>query len=174
MNQELINQLQSDNTKEVLQAIELLAIEGKSTYLPLLINLLHSSIDADVVSAITSMLGQLKQQDAVPYLVEAIADENYHDIREELLTVCWENGLSYAVHIDVFIDIMITADFMSAFEAHTLITNMWGKITAEQRAEEEQKIADALLDMNTEKAVLLEEVKDFLYALEEGVQPAEY
>ncbi|MFV0522761.1 MAG: HEAT repeat domain-containing protein [Mangrovibacterium sp.] len=170
----ITSKIESGNQKEILEAVEVLISEGQADCLPTLINLLHNTIDEQVITAVNSMLRQLKQQDAVPYLIEAIADENFHDIREKLLIACWENGLSYVKYIDVLIDIMIAADFMSAFEVHTLITNMWGKITEDQLAVEEQKITDALLNVNAEKAVLLQEVKEYLHVLEEGVEPAEY
>ncbi len=172
--QAIIKQLQSNNTTEVLQGIELFAQQGEAQYLPLVIDLLDSAIDEEIIGAITSMLGQLKQQDAVPYLIEAITDENRHDIREELLAACWENGLNYLAHLSVFIQIMIEADFMSAFEAHTVITNMSGKISTEERLAMEDKIDHSLVGMNAEKLTLLQEVKDFLYALEDGIEPAEY
>lgn len=170
----LTERLQSKNTAHQLRAVEELSQSGEAKHLPLVFGLLQDTADEEVIGAITSLLGQLKQQAAVPYLAEAIADENLHDIREELLAACWENGLDYTAHLALFVDIMISADFMSAFEAHTVITNMSGKIAPEQREEEESKIADALLHTNAEKATLLQEVQDFLYALENGIAPAEY
>ncbi|MFV0290812.1 MAG: HEAT repeat domain-containing protein [Mangrovibacterium sp.] len=170
---ELKNRLQSGRADEVLQALEDLAMEGDVECLPVVIDLLHDSVDEQIVGQIGSLLGQLKQQEAVPHLMAAVGDDRLHDIREELLTACWENGLSYVDYIGLLVDIMISSDFMTAFEVHTLITNMWGKISREQRMSEESKIDAALLSINAEKGNLLEEVKDYLYALEEGVEPQE-
>lgn len=174
MNDTIISKLQSENTSNILSGINEFAESGKVKHIPYVLNILANSIDKEVLTNISLVLGQLKHQESTLYLVEAIKDDKYHDCREEIIVACWENGLNYTEYISAFIDIMISSDFMLALEAHTVITNMTGQISKEIREVEQEKIKIALQNTNKEKEMLLTEVSEFLYALEDGILPMEY
>ncbi len=165
----IAHQLCAEDKNEILKGLEAFAQKGKVQDIPHVINLLHVAIEEDIVLNAMRILGQLKYQEAVPYLMNAIQDERYADSRESLLQSCWENGLSYIDYLETLIDIMISSNFMLAFEVHTIITNMTGKISTDIRVTLQEKINEALLNTNNDKQELLKDVSNYLYALEEGV-----
>ncbi len=63
---------------------------------------------------------------------------------------------------------------MVAFEAHTVITNMTGKISMAQCENESKRIQASLAEQSEEKRGLLEEILEFLPLLEAGIEPQSY
>lgn len=174
LNDAILRNLESKNTELVNQTLTELAESGNSAYIPYLIGLLHSTQNQEIKKRVSSFLAELKHRDAIPMLIDAIRDERYAGELHILVSACWENGLNYTEHLPLFIDLMLERDFMVAFEAHTVITNMTGKISAEWCREETRKITQALPSLGVDKRGLLEEILNFLPALEAGIEPQEY
>jgi len=124
-----INNLLSENQELITETIEEIKIEGRSTLLPFLIELLYASKNEEVKKQIYNLLCELKQTDSIPVILEAIKNEKYAPIQEVLIRTCWENGLNYIPYISTFVDIVINGEFMNAFEAFTVIENMEGTIS---------------------------------------------
>jgi len=170
----ILEKLQSQKQELVIETIEQLGESGNSAYLPHLFELLHTTTDAEIKKHITRLLAELKHKDVVPYFIEAIKNKNYKEELQFLVSACWENGLDYSEHLPLFIDMLIEEDFMVAFEAHTVITNMEGKITTAMRDQETAKINHAITTATDEKKSMLLDVIDYLIALEEGIEPQNY
>ena len=139
-NPQIIQKLQSTNPSVVTETISQLRSSGNVAYLPVLIELLHSSENPEINSKIFNLLADLKNIDAIPPLIDAIQDKKYKEERKVLVSVCWENGLDYSAYLPMFVDLVITEDFVIAFEAYTVITTMEGKISPELLNSETDKI----------------------------------
>ena len=118
----LLNDLKSGKETLVINAIEKLMDAGDVSYLPDIFELLKSNPSQEVRKQITSLLSQLKPQEAVPVLIEAI--RNHKEIRKDLISACWSNGLDYREYMSDFIDWTIESDFETQFEAYSVVTNM--------------------------------------------------
>ena len=174
LNNDTIQNLQSANSEVVADTLNQLSETGNSAYIPFLVELLHSTQNPEIKKRVTSLLSELKHSDAIPLIIEAIQNQKYTDDLQYLVSACWENGMDYSAHLPLFVDLMLEQDFMVAFEAHTVITNMTGKISSELCGELTQKIQAALPSVDEGKRGLLEEILDFLPALEAGIDPMEY
>jgi hypothetical protein len=82
-------------------------------------------------------------------------NEKYRDERTELVACCWQNGLNYTEYLPLFIDLVIDEPFLTAFEAFTVIENMYGRIDDEVIGKEIIKITEAFSTASDEKAYLL-------------------
>ena len=63
---------------------------------------------------------------------------------------------------------------MVAFEAHTVIMNMSGKISQDIVDKESNKIKRNLLDADESKKQLLHDILDFLPVFEQGIEPQQF
>lgn len=121
----------SANAETVTRALNTLKAEGNIHYLPLLFDVLNSGPEKKVETEITEILGTLKVKDATPVMVNALKEKKYKPIRKKLLTACWQNGLDYKNHLQVFVDLVIEEDWETGFEAFTVIDNM-GKLPGQE------------------------------------------
>jgi hypothetical protein len=174
INDNTIHNLQSDNTELVTETIEQLSETGNSAYLPFLFELLHSTNNKEIKRRIARLLAELKHSDAIPLIIEAIRNKTYDQELQYLVSACWENGMDYIEYLSLFVDLMIEHEFIVALEAHTVITNMTGKIAMVTCEQEIKKIEEALPSASEDKREMLLEVIDFLKILEQGIEPQNY
>lgn len=158
----ILKNLKSVDSEKVIETIEELRVSGKTSDIPVLLELLHSSENVEVKSKITSLLGNLKDRAGIPLIIEAIQDQKYAPELKQLISCCWENGLDYSDYLPVFVDLLIAQDFLVAFEAYTVITNMVTTIDQAKIDIEIEKLDQGMRSTTDEKKVLMLDVIDFL------------
>lgn len=161
----LLKNLFSANRQTVTEAITEIKESGNSNLIPGLIEIYYSSADNEINKMIYSILAELKYTSAVPLIIEAIQNEKYADIRESLIKICWENGLDYTPYISLFTDLVISGDFMTAFEAFTVIENMEGSIPEEKVEENVVKLKKAVKVADKEKSKFLTDLISIIQQL---------
>ncbi len=170
----ILNDLQSGNSQTALKAIKKISESGNSAYLPKMIELFCQTDDSEIKKQISKLLSELKHRDAVPFLIEAIENHRKDPELQPIVSACWENGLDYSNHLSLFVDLIIEGDFMLAFEAHTVITNMYGRISQEIVEKESNKIKRAILECGEEKKQLLHDILEFLPVFAQGIDPQQF
>ena len=120
-----------------------------------LFELLHNTTFPEIKKSILNLLSELKNKESVPLLIEAINNDKYLVERKELVACCWQNGLSYNEYLPLFIDLVIDHSFLIAFEAFTVIENMYGTVDDDLIDQQMAKIIKALNHADEEKAYLL-------------------
>ncbi len=157
-NKLIINKLQSTDIEEVLFAIKELRNTGNKNLIPAVIELLANHKSEKVKKQITELLYDLKYQAAAPFIIKAIQSNNFKNIRELLLSVCWQSRLDFSEYIPVFIKLFIEGNFNEAFEAFTVIDSMDAKI--------EKKIVTGSIDkLKNEISNIAENKKELLVEL---------
>lgn len=169
-----LKNLQSENSNIVSDTLNKLSESGNSTYIPVLIELLHSTQNDEIRKRITRLLAELKHSDAIPLIIEAIENKQYVNELQHLVSACWENGMDYSKYLSVFTDLIIGNDFLVAFEAYTVITNMTGKISEDMYLEESQKIKAAMENAEDNKKQIMKDILNFLPSLEQGIEPLSF
>src|ERR1035437_10298531 len=152
---EIISNLRSTDSDLVLETINKLREAGNSLIIPELIELLHNTELSEIKKSILNLLSELKNKESVPILMSVIKNDKYANERKELVACCWQNGLSYNDYIPVFVDLVIQEEFLVAFEAFTVIENMFGNFEGEVIEAELVKIKSALKDASEQKVYLL-------------------
>ena len=147
--------LRSPDPEIVLETIEKVKESGNHLILDGIFDLLHETQIPEIKKSILTLLSELKSKESIPILISAIINENYSDERTELVACCWQNGLIYNEYLPLFVDLVIGEPFLTAFEAFTVIENMYGSIDDEIIGKEIIKITDALATASDEKAYLL-------------------
>ncbi|HEY3372829.1 MAG TPA: hypothetical protein VGK10_18415 [Prolixibacteraceae bacterium] len=160
--QQLLKGLLSTDPETVLATLEELRVSGETSDIPVLLEMLHHSKDKEIKSKIHSLFANLKEKDTIPLIIAAIQNERYAPELQQLVSCCWENGLDYTPYLPLFVDLLIDSDFLVAFEAYTVITNMTTTIDQVKIDVEIEKLDRALHTTSEEKKVLMLDVVDFL------------
>ena len=159
---QILKGLNSADPEVVLQAIEALRAEGITSDIPVLLEIMRQSKNKEIRSKVTALLGNLKDKETIPLLVDAIQDKKYDSNLQQIVSACWENGLDFSPYLPVFIDLLIEKDFLVAFEAYTLIMNMEKAIDQRLIDVEIEKLDKAMHAATDEKKALMLDVIDFL------------
>ena len=155
--QKLRSALQSQDTKIILQALSDLREEGSVSDISILLDLLLNSNDTQILHAVKNILIDIKETHAVGTIISAIENNTYSSIKKELVSVCWESRLNFSDHLNLFVDLLIHEDFIVSFEAFTVIENMSGNITQEEKDRQTQKLKDAISAVDEERKRFLHE-----------------
>jgi HEAT repeat protein len=131
-NIELKKDLNSKNTAIISKALHYISENGNHEIIPDLILLLENNNSDSIKEQLIRIFEDLHDQRAVPYLINAISDKKYKNIRGLLVSACWKNSLNFEDYIELFTDIFIESDFTEAFDALTVIDNMY--TIAEEKA----------------------------------------
>lgn len=158
INTALRDKLFAPQPETVISAIRVLEEHGNKTYLPILFELLIAHTEKSVRDEIQKLLGNIKDKESVLVFIEALKTPKYASIRKEITTACWQNGMDYSPHMDVFTDLVINENWETAFEAFTVIEN-FEEIPPEVNIKDlKLKIARALKTADEQKQYFLEEI----------------
>jgi hypothetical protein len=163
----LLQNLKSNNPEVVLQTIEEIRETGSSGQITGLMELLHETDNQDIKKHILLLFSELKSTGTVPLLMEAIQNKKYADELKDLLVCCWHNGLNYNAYLPIFIDLVINEEFLTSFEAFTVIENMYGKMDETMVVQQLAKIHNSIITANEQKKYLLNELHKIILNIPE-------
>ncbi|HKJ42223.1 MAG TPA: HEAT repeat domain-containing protein [Sunxiuqinia sp.] len=170
INKGTVNRLNSADSEVAIKTINELGDKGNAAYVPVLVELLHSTDNAEIKKRIARLLSTLKHSDAIPLIIDAIENKKYANELKYLVSACWENGMDYSKHLSLFIDLVIEQEFLVAFEAYTVITNMTGRISQQIADQESRKLKEAMIQTDNQKKELFHDLLDFLPHFERGIE----
>ena len=153
-----IQSLRSSNRTAILTTLDELRSEGDVSVLPELFSLMLVQEDQEVLDKIASLLNDLKDNDAADILTEAISNPEYEKIRTSLVAACWQNGLSYGKHINTFVDVVVSGDYIAAIEAFTVIEEAVGELEPEERQALVRSLKTKLKQVDEQKKALFVEL----------------
>ncbi|MEN8116288.1 MAG: HEAT repeat domain-containing protein [Bacteroidota bacterium] len=158
INSEIKNNLFSPSPEVVISAIQKIKDKGNKEYLPMLFELLLAGPEMEVRKEILKLLGTIKDKETIPAYIEALQNVKFKEVKKEILTTCWQNGLDFSEYLDVFVDIVIDCDWEIAFEAFTVIENQNYFPPEEELRNIKLKIAGVLKTADEQKRYFLEEI----------------
>ena len=116
--------LNSGNQSEIILALSPHSKGAKPQYLPDILDLLNKKPDLEIQKIISQILGHLDQQESANILLNHISECNDEYLLKILLVGCWENGLDYSEHIEIFAKKALNGSFEIALEVMTVIENL--------------------------------------------------
>ena len=122
-NKEIIKKLRSEESSAVLDTLKYIIKEGNKDILIEVIGLLHKTNDTIIRDETLKIIENLKDQESVLVIINAIENPDHKDILALLVASCWKNGLNFSDHALNFVEIFIQSDFLLAFEVFTVIDN---------------------------------------------------
>ena len=149
--QDILKQLASNDMEVVKSAIEQIKQEGDISIAAELLDTLQQSQDTAVITNLTALLSDVKDSNFKTILMDKLINATSDTGKANLLRICWESAIDFSEYLDVFVDMLINEDFITALEASTVIENLGGKIP-------EEKLLAAIKRLETNK----DEDKSFL------------
>jgi hypothetical protein len=122
-NKEIIKKLRSENSSIIIDTLKYIIKEGNKDILKEVIDLLNKTDETVIRNEAINIIENLKDQDSVPIIIDAIENSDYKNIIVILVASCWKNGLNFNQYITSFTEIFIQSEFLLAFEAFTVIDN---------------------------------------------------
>jgi len=153
--QSIIEKLNSDNPLDLKETLIELREKGDSEYIPLLFDLLLKYHNSNITSTIKSFISDIKDSSLKEILINSIRNEKFKSIKKDLLTICWESRFDFSEHLNLFVDCIVYDDFISAFEALTVIENLNTNITEETKNEQISRLKEAILKADKTKQQLI-------------------
>lgn len=146
--------IKTSNQELIDHALEEIKTKGDESDVAPLITFLHQTSSIEVKEIIYQLFIDLKHENSVDQLIHELENEKDLDILERLVASCWQNGLNYSRHLPFFVQLIIDQEFQIAFEAFTVIENMYGKIEGDTES--------MLLNKIDKSLPLAEERKQYL------------
>lgn len=122
--QYIIKKLNSNDVALVKEAIEEIKREGDLTIVPDLLELLLHCPDTKIITPLTTLLSDIKDSNFKQILIDKLVSATSDATKSNLLRICWESAIDFSEHLELFVDILIKDDFISALEASTVIENL--------------------------------------------------
>jgi len=127
-NKDLIRDLNSKNIALISKAIDYISEKGNPEIIPELIALLNDNKDDSLKEQLIKLFENLHEQKSLIYIINALSDKQNKNIRSLLVSTCWKSSLNFDDHIELFTEIFIESDFTEAFDALTVIENMYSVV----------------------------------------------
>jgi hypothetical protein len=153
-----IQSLRSGNRTAILSTLKEFRVHGHISILPDLFDLLVEQESEEIIVEITTLLNDLKDQDAAELLSKAIANPDYKEVQAHLVAACWQNGLAYGKYLDTFLEVVIKGEYIAAIEAFTVIEEAIGDLEPNQKDRMVKKLKARLKEVDDEKKPLISEL----------------
>lgn len=154
--------IKSGNPELMDHALDEIKNKGDETYIAPLVAFIHQNLTSVVKDKIYQLFIDLKHENSVDPLVDELKNENDPYILERMVATCWQNGLNYSKHLPFFVQLVIDQEFQIAFEAFTVIENMYGKIDSDVESILMAKIGKSIQNADDKKQYLLKGMLDII------------
>ena len=153
---DILKDLKANDANIVLEAIKRNRKDGNVKTFKALLETLRDTDEPTVEASIIEFLYDLKDEDSIPALVEAINDEEFSYYHSFLVAAFWQSSIDGSGHIDLFVQKAIDGDYMTALEALTVIENFDSSFSQSELLEYETEINEATeKETNEDKKALL-------------------
>ncbi|MBN1414592.1 MAG: hypothetical protein JW973_05795 [Bacteroidales bacterium] len=116
-----ISRLESKNPSVIITTIREIRNHGNIRMLPYLFNLMKPSTHEIIRKSIIMLIGEIKVQKAVSYIVSGLENTHPGNDFTSLVAACWQSGLDFSEYIPVFIKIFMENDYQTSVEAFSVI-----------------------------------------------------
>ena len=158
---DIINHFKSDDAKIVLDAIKKNRKDGNSVSFKALLELLRDTDEPTVEAAIIEFLYDLKDEESVPVLANAIQDEDFLYYQSFLVATFWQSAIDGSDYLDLFVKTAIKGEYMTSLEALTVIENFDSAFPQDELLELESDLNEAKEEeQDDDKKVLLQSMAD--------------
>lgn len=147
----ILNDLQASNEQTVLDAIKRNRKEGNNKTFAALLETLKNTDEPTVEAAIIEFLYDLKDQDSVDILINALKDHQMAFYDSFLIAAFWQSAIDGSDYLPLFVKKAINGDYMVCLEALTVVENFDSRFNNETIIE---------LEADLDEAIEAEKVKD--------------
>lgn len=158
----LQRKLFSTNEKEVIEVLKNISEIGYPEIITDLIGLYSSSQFENVKNQIYFILSNLKDKNSVSYFIHGLKLETNPEIRTQLISACWQNGLDYSDYLEYFIEIISKESMFNSIEAFSVIEGNYTNLEESKLIELRSFVKKIKKETVEENLKLLSEVESII------------
>jgi len=141
-----------------LSTIEDIRKKGDLIIINLLFDLLATSSNSKIKSAVTSLLADIKDEKAAPIFIKAVTERKYKTIQASILQIMWQANINFSKYADTIISIIKNEDFETVIEASTVLDTMVDDIEPEKKDVYKNALKEAAQKSDSPKKELIEDL----------------
>jgi nitrate reductase assembly molybdenum cofactor insertion protein NarJ len=169
-----LKDLQADNAKTVIAAIEKLREIGDESVIVPIINTLVNHPLEDVKNAASHFLFDLRDAKVLPTLISEIQNPDNKEYQRILVSACWESSMNCSAYLPFFVDLAIISDYMVCLECLTVIENMEGPFELQEINDAIEKVKNAVDEDEEGKYELLNSIWEVLVDIRASMDENSY
>lgn len=154
---QLLKRLRSGEERLVLRALTELRSTGHTGYVPELLQVMNHSGE-NVRREMVRLLSDIKAKAVIPLLIEGLNDPELKAVHAGIASACWQSGMDYSTHIDVFIRIFLESDYMTALESFSVIEQSLAEMAEPDIRHTRNLILEGLEKISEDKSPLAGEL----------------
>lgn len=158
-NAEIIRRLRSDKQNLVIPVLNHLRHSiHAAAYLPEVINLLYKTQIEETRRELSLFLIGFKDPGGIPYIIDALRDDQFKPIWNIIISACWQSGMDYSNNLDTFILIFLKEDYLTALEAFSVIEQSLPYLEEHKLGQYRKQLESGLNKVDKDKATLVREM----------------
>ncbi|PIP54834.1 MAG: hypothetical protein COX07_03155 [Bacteroidetes bacterium CG23_combo_of_CG06-09_8_20_14_all_32_9] len=158
----LHKKLFSANEKEVIYTLKNISKKKYFELVTNLIDLFAKSTSKNIKNEVFNILINLKDNNSVKYFMEGLIKQTDANVRLQLISACWQNGLNYSPYINYFIEIICNESITHAIEAYSVIEMNYMKLDEKQLSIFKENVKKLKNQSSGENLKLLIEVESLV------------
>lgn len=158
--------LNAGSTNGIITTLKELHKSGNPSILPLVLNLLETNTNENIINEVYILLGELKDNKAVPAIVNFISEHPSNKHLAKVISCCWLSGLNFSADLPIFIKSFIEGSYEVALESFTVIEEMIWQTSIDKVKACRISLDNMMEEISDEKKPLFNEL---LKALDEGI-----
>jgi len=155
---DIVRILESENESNILDTIKYLYVNGTVEILPYLFRLYFITTSTIIQREILGLLNDVKDNKACPYFVDAVRTFKGQEYFYQIVSSCWQNGLDFSSDIQLFIDLVIEQDILTAIEAFSVVEENISSLNPSERENKAFYIQSKLKVIDKERKKLVAEL----------------
>lgn len=165
---QLMAELTSGEDKKISSALKGLQVHGDSSVIIPMLKVWQTVKSDAVNKEIHEFLNDLKYTDSADEIMQALKNDEFKSIRQQLLNVVWNCTVDYSEFLADFVAIAVEGDFMETLECLTVIENLDGPFQEHQFLEAQLALSDyaSMENREEQKAQLMIEIALIIQNLE--------
>ncbi len=138
--------------------LKIIREEGNVKILPALLEFYSQNKDTALGKKAFQVISDIKDSNSVPVIIEAIDNQDFKNIRKDLLSLCWQMRLDFSPYLEKFVKIFLDGDIEEALEVFTAIENFEHPIAPELIDRQIALLKDNISEVDEFKKNLLVEL----------------
>ena len=157
----ILKDLSASDPKIVLEAIAKNRKDGNAKTFKTLLSVLKDTDEPTIEAEIIQFLFDLKDEDSIPILIDAIQDKEMYYYQSFLVSTFWQSAIDGSDHLSLFVETAISGEYLTTLEALTVIENFDRAYPQSELLELEADINEAAeKELNEYKKALLVSLSD--------------
>jgi len=157
----ILKEFTASDPKIVLEAIAKYRKDGNAKTFKALLSVLKDTDEPTVEAEIIQFLFDLKDEESIPVLIDAIQDTEMQYYQSFLVSAFWQSAIDGSDRLDLFVKTAISGEYLTTLEALTVIENFDRAYPQSELLELEADINEAAeKELNEDKKALLISLSD--------------